>query len=41
VYANAKRELAQREWMYMQHYADAKTDVIEGIIARAFGARSS
>jgi GrpB-like predicted nucleotidyltransferase (UPF0157 family) len=41
VYANAKRELAQREWKYMQNYADAKTEVIEGIIARAFGAPSS
>lgn len=35
LYAGTKRELAQREWRYVQEYADAKTAVIEGIIARA------
>jgi GrpB-like predicted nucleotidyltransferase (UPF0157 family) len=30
-----KRELASRNWAYIQNYADAKTDVIEEIIARA------
>ncbi len=35
VYAQAKRELAQRHWQYVQHYADAKTAVVEAIIARA------
>ena len=35
LYARTKRELAQREWKYMQNYADAKTEVVEGIIARA------
>jgi hypothetical protein len=30
-----KRELAQRDWTYVQEYADAKTEVVEGIIARA------
>lgn len=34
-YASAKRELAEREWTHVQHYADAKTAVIEEIIARA------
>lgn len=34
-YARAKRELATREWVVVQDYADAKTDVVEGIIARA------
>jgi GrpB-like predicted nucleotidyltransferase (UPF0157 family) len=34
-YANAKRELAARDWTYMQQYADAKTDVIRDIMARA------
>ena len=34
-YAQAKRELAQREWRHVQHYADAKTAVVEDIIARA------
>jgi len=34
-YERTKRELAQREWTYVQNYADAKGDVIEAIIARA------
>jgi GrpB-like predicted nucleotidyltransferase (UPF0157 family) len=34
-YERTKRELAQREWEYTQHYADAKTEVVEAIIARA------
>ncbi len=34
-YAAAKRELAKREWKYVQNYADAKTDVIKEIHARA------
>ncbi len=34
-YAAAKHELAQHEWRHVQHYADAKTAVIEEIIARA------
>ena len=35
LYARTKRELASREWPSMQHYAEAKTEVVEGIIARA------
>lgn len=35
LYKRTKRELAQREWKYVQSYADAKGDVVEGIIARA------
>ncbi len=35
LYETKKRELASREWAYIQNYADAKTDVIEEIIARA------
>jgi GrpB-like predicted nucleotidyltransferase (UPF0157 family) len=35
LYARAKRELAQREWKYVQNYADAKTAVVEEILARA------
>jgi GrpB-like predicted nucleotidyltransferase (UPF0157 family) len=35
LYLATKRELAAREWRYVQHYADAKTAVVEGIIARA------
>ena len=33
-YAAAKRELAAREWRYMQDYADAKSEVIEAILLR-------
>lgn len=35
LYERAKRELASRDWQYVQHYADAKTEVVEAIIARA------
>ncbi len=35
LYAEAKRSLARRKWHYVQNYADAKSKVIEGIIARA------
>ena len=41
LYAWTKRELASREWPSMQHYAEAKTEVIEGIIARSAARRSS
>jgi GrpB-like predicted nucleotidyltransferase (UPF0157 family) len=36
-YARTKRELAQRDWKYVQQYADAKTAVVEEIIGRARG----
>jgi GrpB-like predicted nucleotidyltransferase (UPF0157 family) len=35
LYARTKREQAQRAWKYTQHYADAKTPVVEAILARA------
>ncbi|GGM48809.1 hypothetical protein GCM10012275_19660 [Longimycelium tulufanense] len=41
LYARTKRELARRTWPTMQHYADAKTDVVEAIIARAAAARTN
>jgi GrpB-like predicted nucleotidyltransferase (UPF0157 family) len=41
LYARTKRELAGREWPSMQHYSEAKSEVIEGIIARAADRRSS
>ena len=41
LYARTKRDLASRDWPSMQHYAEAKTEVIEGIIARAVARRSS
>jgi GrpB-like predicted nucleotidyltransferase (UPF0157 family) len=34
-YEQVKRSLASRSWKYVQHYADAKTEVIEEILARA------
>ena len=33
LYERAKRELAARDWTYVQDYADAKGDVVEAIIA--------
>jgi GrpB-like predicted nucleotidyltransferase (UPF0157 family) len=38
-YLQTKRELAARHWVYIQDYADAKGEVVEGIIERAFGDR--
>ena len=35
LYLRVKRELAQREWRHVQHYADAKTAVIQEIMDRA------
>ncbi len=35
LYARCKRELAAREWKYVQQYADAKTEVIAAIMTRA------
>ena len=40
LYEQTKRKLAAREWTYVQDYADAKTAVIEEIIARAFSETS-
>jgi GrpB-like predicted nucleotidyltransferase (UPF0157 family) len=36
LYEATKRELAGRTWAFMQDYADAKSAVVEAIIARAF-----
>jgi GrpB-like predicted nucleotidyltransferase (UPF0157 family) len=35
LYERTKRDLAAREWKYVQHYADAKTNVVAAIMARA------
>ncbi len=35
LYEATKRELAARHWKYVQNYADAKTEVVEQILARA------
>ncbi|HTX07906.1 MAG TPA: GrpB family protein [Solirubrobacteraceae bacterium] len=34
-YLRAKRELAARDWKYMQQYADAKSEVVADIMSRA------
>lgn len=34
-YARAKRQLARRTWAYVQHYADAKSEVISDILRRS------
>ncbi len=35
LYASAKRELAARDWKYVQQYADAKTAIVTEIMSRA------
>jgi GrpB-like predicted nucleotidyltransferase (UPF0157 family) len=40
LYERTKRELAAREWEYVQNYADAKSKVVEAILGRAIAARS-
>lgn len=40
-YLAVKRELAQRTWRHVQHYADAKSTIVEQIVARAAAARLS
>ena len=35
LYAATKRDLAARNWKYVQHYADAKTAIVTQILARA------
>lgn len=39
LYEHTKRELARRTWKYTQNYADAKSEVVEAIIARARASR--
>ena len=41
LYERTKRELAQRQWKYVQNYADAKSEVVEAILARASAAEAS
>jgi GrpB-like predicted nucleotidyltransferase (UPF0157 family) len=40
LYALTKRELAKRNWKHTQNYADAKSEVIESILARAHASAS-
>jgi GrpB-like predicted nucleotidyltransferase (UPF0157 family) len=35
LYADVKRQLAQRPWSDMNHYADAKSDVVQQVLGRA------
>jgi GrpB-like predicted nucleotidyltransferase (UPF0157 family) len=37
LYLRTKRELAGRQWRHVQHYADAKSAVVEDILSRALG----
>ena len=39
LYLRTKRDLAGRTWQYTQHYADAKSQVVEEILARALNSR--
>ncbi len=41
LYEHTKRDLARRDWKYVQNYADAKTEVVEAILARARAAGKS
>lgn len=36
LYAATKRELSTRDWRYVQDYADAKSEVVRQILARAY-----
>lgn len=35
LYETTKRDLARRDWQYVQNYADAKSAVVDAILARA------
>ena len=35
LYARTKRELAAKEWKYVQNYADAKSEIVQEILQRA------
>ena len=41
LYQRTKRELASERWAYVQDYADAKSSVVEAILARALAGRQS
>ena len=41
LYEAVKRDLAARDWPTMQHYSEAKTAVVEAVIARALDARDA
>ena len=35
LYTRTKRELAAKEWKYVQNYADAKSEIVQEILQRA------
>ncbi len=35
LYEHTKRKLAAKTWKYTQNYADAKTEIVEEILARS------
>ncbi|WP_459765878.1 GrpB family protein [Alkaliphilus crotonatoxidans] len=39
-YAQVKRSLAENKWRHVQHYADAKTSIVQEIMERANGIKS-
>lgn len=41
LYLDTKRALAARTWRYVQHYANAKGEVVEAIIDRALATKST
>ena len=41
LYESTKRSLAARDWTFVQDYADAKSEVVERIIARALADRDA
>jgi GrpB-like predicted nucleotidyltransferase (UPF0157 family) len=38
LYERTKQDLAKRHWKYVQHYADAKSEVVEEILGRVIAA---
>ncbi|MGW0908656.1 GrpB family protein [Streptomyces sp. NPDC002853] len=41
LYADTKRSLSQQQWEYVQNYADAKSEVVVGILQRATAENSA
>lgn len=35
LYESAKHQLAERDWEFVQDYADAKSEIVEAILAHA------
>ena len=41
LYEATKRELAARDWVYVQDYADAKDEIVAAILGRAMAERAT